>query len=86
MAEFFRTSRVWAVDFRYDGHPRRWLKALPSEADAAKALAAELQDLHGGRARLVAVRPATADEEDQYLRDEAPTNPLCPTGRAPRAG
>lgn len=86
MAQFFRTSRVWAVDFLYDGHPRRWLKALPADADAEAAMAAELQDLHGGRARLVSVRPATADEEGQYLHDEAPANPMCPTGRAPRQG
>lgn len=84
MAEFFRTSRVWAIEFLYDGHPRRWLKALPEGVDAPAAMAAELQDLHGGRARLVSVRPARADEEQQYLRDEAPVNPMCPTGRAPR--
>ncbi len=85
MARFFRMSTVWVVEFRFDGHPRRWLKALPADADAAAVMAAELHDLHGGRAQLVSVRPATADEEGRYLRDEAPASPLCPTGRAPRA-
>lgn len=85
MAEFFRQSTVWAVEFHYDGHPRRWLRALPAGSDARTLLEAELQDLHGGRAQLLAVRPATAEEEDQYLRDEAPANPLCPTGRSPRS-
>lgn len=85
MAEFFRQSTVWAVDFRYDGHPRRWLRALPAGSDARALLEAELLDLHGARARLEAVRPATAVEEDQYLRDEAPANPLCPSGRSPRS-
>jgi len=84
MAEFFRQSTVWAVEFRCDGHPRRWLRALPAGSDPRAVLEAELQDLHGGRARLVAVRPATPQEEDQYLRDEAPANPLCPTGRRPQ--
>ena len=86
MAAFFRQSQVWVVDFRYDGHPRRWLRALPAGSDAQALLAAELRDLHGGRARLLAVRPATAEEEGQYLRDEAQAFPLCPTGRRPRSG
>jgi len=85
MAEFFRQSQVWVVDFRYDGHPRRWLRALPAGSDVPALLAAELHDLHGDRARLLAVRPATAEEEGRYLRDEAPANPLCPTGRGPRS-
>jgi hypothetical protein len=29
----------------------------------------------------VAVRPATDEEERQYLRGEEPRNPVCPTGR-----
>lgn len=84
MAAFFRNSRVWVVDFLYDGHPRRWLKALPVDTDAVATMTATLQDLHGGRARLVAVRAATVEEEDGYLRDEVPGQPMCPTGRAPR--
>jgi hypothetical protein len=84
MARFLRTSRVWVVDYIYDGHPRRWLRALPEGRDAAALMAAELRDLHGARAQLKSVRPATAEEETQYLRDEAPAPALCPTGRAPR--
>jgi uncharacterized DUF497 family protein len=83
VARFFRTTKVWVVDFAYDGHPRRWLKALPQGADAAVEMSALLADLHGRRARLIAVRPATAEEETQYIRGELPRNLFCPTGRAP---
>jgi hypothetical protein len=44
-------------------------------------MARELQALHGERARLSEARPATDDEEQQYLRGEAPPNVYCPTGR-----
>lgn len=86
MATFYKSSRVWVVDFQFDGHPRRWLRALPEGADAGAAaaqLAAELQALHGGRARLQSVRPATDDEDRQYLRGEGPRNAYCPTLVAP---
>ncbi|MCZ2291645.1 MAG: hypothetical protein LC125_06825 [Burkholderiales bacterium] len=81
MAEFFRSSRVWVVDYLYDGRPRRWIKALPSGSDAPAEMAAQLRELYEGRARLVAVRAATPDEEAQFLRDERPVNVFCPTGR-----
>jgi hypothetical protein len=83
MAQFFRTSKVWVVDFTYDGHPRHWLKALPHAADAHAELSSQLADLYGGRARLTAVRLATPEEETQYIRGELPANAICPTGRAP---
>jgi hypothetical protein len=83
MAQFFRTSQVWVVDFTYDGHPRRWLKALPQSTDAQAWLEAQLRDLYGRRARVVAVRLATPDEEMQYIRGDLPRNVMCPTGRAP---
>lgn len=81
MAEFFRTSQVWVVDFRYDGAPRRWFKAFAEGADVATQMRRTLHELHGARAQLVAVRPADADEESQYLRGELPLNAICPTGR-----
>jgi uncharacterized DUF497 family protein len=83
MAQFFRVSEVWVVDYTYDGHPRRWLKALPKSADAPAQLEAELADLYGRRVRVVSVRPATAEEETQYIRGDLPKNIMCPTGRAP---
>lgn len=83
MAQFFRTSRVWVIDFTYDGHPRRWMKALPQRTDARTEMQAQLADLYGARAHLVAVRPASAEEETQYIRGDLPKNMLCPTGRAP---
>lgn len=83
MAHFYRTSKVWVVDFTYDGHPRRWLKALPQAADGQARIEIELRDLYGARARVLSVRPATADEEMQYIRGEGPKNVFCPTGRSP---
>jgi hypothetical protein len=47
-------------------------------------MVSELAALYGDSARLVAVRPATEDEETQYLRGEEPKNVLCPTGRHAR--
>jgi hypothetical protein len=81
MAEFFRTSTIWVVDYRYDGHPRRWFKAFAAGDDVAALAAAALHDAHGDRARLEGVRPATEEEERQSLRDETPGNRYCPTGR-----
>ena len=83
MAQFFRSSTVWVIDYTYDGHPRRWLKALPRQADARAEIAAHLEDLYGRRARLLAVREATPEEETQYIRGDLPKNVFCPTGRAP---
>ena len=82
MAEFFRTSSLWVVDFRYDGSARRWFKAFAPGTDVAARMAAELEELQGGRAKLVGVREATAEEESAYLRGEEPKNVMCPTGRA----
>ena len=82
VAQFFRTSKVWVVEFTYDGHPRRWLKALPQAADGQAEMATQLHDLYGARARLLAVRPASADEELQYIRGDGPKNVFCPTGRS----
>lgn len=83
LAEFYKTSKVWVVDFTYDGHPRRWLKALPESADARAEIEGHVQDLYGARARVIEVRPATRDEETQYIRGDGPKNVFCPTGRRP---
>jgi hypothetical protein len=85
MATFFKSSRVWVVDFHYQGRPRRWFKALPEQADARAEMEQLLADYYGTAARLAAVRPATPEEETQYLRGDLPRNVLCPTGRAPRS-
>lgn len=86
MAELYKTTSVWVIDFRYDGHPRRWLRTYAATVDVPAAAAQELRALHGPRARLVEARRATADEELQYLRGENPVNPVCPTLRAGRRG
>lgn len=81
MAEFFRTSTIWIVDFRYKGSPRRWYKAFPAAADVGASIDTELSELYGRDARLVDLRRATEAEELQYLRGEVPVDSFCPTGR-----
>ena len=81
MADFFKTSSCWVVDFRYDGRPRRWFRAFVSGVDVPAAMARDLRDLYGDRAVLQTVRLATADEESAYLRGEVPLNAYCPTQR-----
>lgn len=81
MATFFKTSRLWVVEYTWRGAPRRWYKALPAEVDGSSRLAAELLDVQGPHARLVTVRPATPEEETDYLHDTLPRNVMCPTGR-----
>jgi hypothetical protein len=81
MAEFFRSSVLWVADFRWDGRERRWFKTFAANADPMPAVVAGLRELYGPRARLVALRPATAAEERDYLRGELPVNAYCPTAR-----
>lgn len=83
MATFLRSSQVWAVEYQHDGRTRRWLKALPLGTDAEGTVRAMLADLYGAHARLVAVRPATDLEDQEFCRGEAPRNAYCPTGKAP---
>jgi hypothetical protein len=83
MATFFRSSQVWAVEYQHDGRTRRWLKALPLGTDAERAVRAMLADLYGDHARLVALRPATEREDQEFRRGQAPRNAYCPTGKAP---
>lgn len=84
MAEFFKTSTIWVVDFRYEGRPRRWFKAFGPDDDVPGLMARLLRDTWGDRAQLVEARKATDEEERQYLRGEEPRNVFCPTGRGPR--
>lgn len=81
MATFFKTSRLWVVHYTWRGRPRRWFKALPEGADGPTVLAAELMDVQGPLARVVEIRPASQQEETDYLRGNLPKNILCPTGR-----
>ena len=80
MAEFFKTSTTWVVDFRYEGRARRWFAAFGPDDDVRRSMTATLADLYGNRAQLVDVREATDEEELQYLRGEEPKNVYCPTG------
>ena len=81
MAEFFKTSTIWVVDFLYEGRPRRWFKAFGPQDDVQQRIRAVLRDLHGERAQLVGLRKATEEDELLYLRGDEPKNVLCPTGR-----
>lgn len=78
---FYKTSKVWILDFTYDGAPRRWFKALPEDVDPPAVLKAQLFDLHGKRGCVVDLRLATPAEETQYLKGTFPRNAICPTGR-----
>lgn len=81
MAEFFKTSTIWIVDFLYDGRARRWFKAFGPNDDVRQLVTSNLHDLYGKRARLVDLRHATTEEELQYLHGDEPRNVICPTGR-----
>ncbi|MCH7342601.1 hypothetical protein LZ017_04315 [Pelomonas sp. CA6] len=83
MAEFFRNCTIWVVDYLYDGRPRRWFRAFAADAPVPTLMADELRELYAERARLVEVRPATEQEERDYLHDEQPRNAYCPLSRAP---
>lgn len=80
-SEFFRTSTTWVVDFRYQGRPRRWFKVFSPGVDVRALMTTELHQLYGDHAQVVDVRPATQEEDAQYLRSEEPKNSFCPTGR-----
>lgn len=84
MAEFFKTSTFWVIDFRYEGRPRRWFRAFSPNEDVPRRMADLLREIYGSRAQLVEVRKATDEEELQYLRGEEPRSVFCPTGRLPR--
>ena len=84
MSERFKQSTTWVVDFRYEGRPRRWFKVFGPGDDAHERMTSQLHDLYGDRAHLIEVRPASEEEERQYLRGEEPKNVLCPTGRHER--
>lgn len=81
--DLFRRSTIWVIDYLYEGRPRRWFQALAAGVDAQRFAADALRDRHEGKARLVAVRPASAQEELEYLHGEEPRNVYCPTGRPP---
>lgn len=81
MAEFFKTSVIWVVDFHYEGRARRWFRAFGPNDDPFQEMTDTLKDLYGDRARLATVRKATEEEDLQYLRGEEPKNSYCPTGR-----
>ena len=81
VADFFRNSTTWVIDFRYDGRPRQWLKVFREGLDPTQSVRQELQTLYGERVRLEQVRVATSDEESRYLRGEAEKNLYCPTSR-----
>lgn len=81
MAEFFKNSTLWVVDYLFDGRARCWYRVLPAGRDPAAMMAAELRALHGPRARLKQVRPATEAEEAAYRRGDSPVNRYCPVSR-----
>jgi len=88
MATFYRSTRLWTVDFQYDGRSRRWVVALPATTDDGRAVfAGRLAELYGARARLLEARLSTPEEELQFIAGTLPRNVYCPVLRhAPPAG
>jgi hypothetical protein len=91
MNGFMRRSTLWIIDWRYDGHPRRLWKVLRDAADdpdaaaqVAQRMEAELRALYGPAATLDTARPATPEEDREYLRGETQPPALCPTFRTAR--
>jgi len=82
MADFYRTSATWVVDYRYDGRRRTKYEVIRNELDARSFVLAKLLDLYGTRAQLESLRPATEDEERAFLRGDEPKNVFCPIGHA----
>lgn len=56
MCKFLENSITWVVDFRCDGHLRRWFKLLRPGHDTCALMAAQLHARYGERAQLVDVR------------------------------
>ena len=81
MVTFYKTSKLWVLDFAYDGRLRRWVKSIPDGENARDRLEAQVRDLYGKHGRVIDVRVATSDEETQYLQGTLPKNAICPTGR-----
>ena len=82
MATFYKSTRLWTVDFHYEGRPRRWVTALPSDVEDGRAVFAQrLADLYGKHATLLEVRLATAEEESQFIAGTLPKNVFCPVLR-----
>jgi hypothetical protein len=62
MSEFFKTSVIWVVDFRFDGgRPRRWSRAFGTDDDVRQAMVSQLWALYCHRAQLICVRRAPCD-------------------------
>ena len=78
---FYRNSTTWVIDFRYDGRPRRWFRIVGEGLDPSRQVQEELRALYGDRVQWVVARPATDEEESQFLRGDKAWNVLCPTGR-----
>jgi hypothetical protein len=51
VAEFFRTSTLWVVDYVFDGRVRSQYRALRADRDPTGLMTAELAALHGSRAQ-----------------------------------
>jgi len=78
MAEFFKTSTIWVIDFRYEGRARRWFRAFGQKDDVPQLMRDLLRDLYGERAQLVEARKATEEEELQYLARRGTKERLLP--------
>lgn len=82
MADKFDFCDVWVVDYRLDGTPRRWIRALPRGVDVRAIILEELDELYAQRSALLELRQASDEERRIYL---AGGQPFCPTDAVPPA-
>ncbi|SEK80809.1 hypothetical protein SAMN05216359_103161 [Roseateles sp. YR242] len=72
MAHVLDSCVLWVVEYRLDGRPRRWIRALPVVSPPHAMMLEELDELYGTRAALVDLRQASDEERVAFIRGEPP--------------
>jgi hypothetical protein len=75
MAHVLDGCVLWVVDYRLDGRPCRWIRALRVVAPPHALIQEELDELYGDRAELIELRAATEEERAAFIRGEPPPVP-----------
>ena len=70
MAHVLDSCVLWVVDYRLDGRPRRWIRALPVAAPPHAMVLEELDELYVTRATLIELRQASDEERIAFIRGE----------------
>jgi hypothetical protein len=72
MAHVLDGCVLWVVDYRLDGRPCRWIRALRVVSPPHAFIQEELDELYGPRAELLELRQATDEERIAFIRGEPP--------------